>query len=105
MSHKYRNLRQQILTLQDLHKNWLSIDIANELQSSDCRPPQTRHVLVRFINYTIFLVGSDGLPRSKASTVQLWSGSLNLAAIIDPHDPTPTTMKSYSRPVSVLTDE
>jgi hypothetical protein len=53
MSRKYRNLRQQILTLHDLHGNWSSSDIADELQNSDCPPLQTRHALVRYINYTI----------------------------------------------------
>jgi hypothetical protein len=53
MSRKYKNLRQQILVLHDLHGNWSSSDIADELQNSDCPPLQTRHTLVRYINYTI----------------------------------------------------
>jgi hypothetical protein len=43
----------QILTLHDLHQRWSPSDIADELQNSDCPPPQTRRALVRFINYTI----------------------------------------------------
>ena len=50
---KTQKLRRQILTLHDLHKTWSSSDIANELQNSDCPPPQTRRALVRYIDYTI----------------------------------------------------
>ncbi|CAF5130771.1 unnamed protein product [Rotaria sp. Silwood1] len=53
MSQKYKQLREQILTLHDLHKKWSPSNIADELQNSDCPPPQTRHALVRYINYTI----------------------------------------------------
>jgi hypothetical protein len=53
MSKKYKKLIEQILTLHDLHQSWSPSHIANELQNSDCPPPQTRRALVRFINYTI----------------------------------------------------
>ncbi|CAF4702284.1 unnamed protein product, partial [Rotaria sp. Silwood2] len=44
---------QQNLTLHDLHGNWSSSNIADELQNGDCPPLQTRYALVRYINYTI----------------------------------------------------
>jgi hypothetical protein len=53
MAQKYKKLREQILTLHDLHRKWSSSNIADELQNSDCPPLQTRHALVRYINYTI----------------------------------------------------
>ena len=53
MSKKYKKLIEHILTLHELHQRWSPSDIANELQNSDCPPPQTRRALVRFINYTI----------------------------------------------------
>jgi hypothetical protein len=53
MSRKYKKLIEQILVLHDLHQKLSPSDIANELQSSDCPPLQTRRALVRFINYTI----------------------------------------------------
>lgn len=53
MSKKYKKLRQQILTLRDLHRKWSAIDIANELMNSDCPPSQTRFNLLRYIDYTL----------------------------------------------------
>jgi hypothetical protein len=53
MSRKYKNLRQQILALHDLHGNWSTSDTGDELQNSDCPSLQTRHALIRCINYTI----------------------------------------------------
>ncbi len=34
MSRKYEKLRKQILILHELHQNWSSSDIANELMNS-----------------------------------------------------------------------
>jgi hypothetical protein len=53
MSRKYEKLRQQILILHELHQNWSSSYIANELINSDFPPPQTRYTLIRYIHYTI----------------------------------------------------
>ncbi|CAF3859255.1 unnamed protein product [Rotaria sp. Silwood1] len=53
MSRKYEKLRKQILILHELHQNWSSSDIANELMNSDCPPSQTRQTLIRYVNYTI----------------------------------------------------
>jgi len=53
MSRKYEKLRKQILILHELHQNWSSTDIANELMNSDCPPSQTRSPLIRYVNYTI----------------------------------------------------
>ncbi len=53
MSRKYEKLRNQILVLRELHENWSSRDIANELMNSDCLPSQTRYTLIRYVNYTI----------------------------------------------------
>ncbi|CAF1517832.1 unnamed protein product [Rotaria sordida] len=53
MAQKYKRLREQILTLHDLHNKWSPSNIADELQNSDCPPSQTRRALVRYIKYTI----------------------------------------------------
>jgi hypothetical protein len=53
MSPKYEKLRKQILVLHELHQNWSSSDIANELMNGDCPPSQTRQTLIRYVNYTI----------------------------------------------------
>lgn len=53
MPDKYKKLKQQILSLHELHNSWSASDIADELQNSDCPPVQTRHALVRYVNYTI----------------------------------------------------
>ncbi len=46
---KIQNLRQQILTLHDLHQKWLPSEIADELINSGCPPPQKRYSLIRYI--------------------------------------------------------
>ncbi len=38
MSQKYEKLRKKNLILHELHLNWSSSDIANELMNSDCPP-------------------------------------------------------------------
>ncbi len=53
MSRKYEKLRKQILILHELHQNWSSTDIANELMNSDCPPSQTRYSLIRYVYYAI----------------------------------------------------
>jgi len=53
MSRKYEKLRKKILILHELHQNWSSTDIANELMNSYCPPSQTRYTLIRYVNYTI----------------------------------------------------
>ncbi len=53
MTRKYEKLRKQILILYELHQNWSSSDIANELMNNDCPPSQTRCILIRYVNYTI----------------------------------------------------
>ena len=53
MSRKYGKLRNQILVLRELHENWSSSDIANELMNSDCPPLQSRQTLIHYINYTV----------------------------------------------------
>ena len=53
MSRKYKKLREQILTLNDLHRIWSYSDIADELQARDCPPNQGRSALIRYIKYTI----------------------------------------------------
>ena len=53
MSKNYNKVSQKILTLRDLHRKWSAIDIANEIMNRDCRPPQTRYNLLRYIKYTL----------------------------------------------------
>ncbi len=53
MTRKYEKLRKKILIFHELHQNWSSSDIANELMNSDCLPSQTRYTLIRYVNYTI----------------------------------------------------
>ena len=73
MSNRYKKLREQILALHNLHKKWSSSNIANELQNSDCPPPQTRRALVRYIKYTmkrgtVESRNRSGRPRSTRTT-------------------------------------
>ncbi len=44
-----KELIENVLTLQDLHKRYTPNDIANELQNSNYSPAQIRCDLVRYI--------------------------------------------------------
>lgn len=65
MSKKYKKLRQQILTLRDLHRKWSAIDIANPLMNSDYPPPQITYNILRYIKYTLEISTTKARRRSR----------------------------------------